>query len=178
MLFPPQDKDKTYSIGLDASLTSFGVYCHPIGHEEWYGFVVQSTARDGNDTTRVLDMASSVIESIDALPYRPAIAGIEDYGPINRTSGKVAQRAELIGILKHHLLRVVGIPLITVPPKSLKSYATGNGNSGKEDMLTAANKQGYYPDTHDEADAFFAARAAATLHKGQRIDVSFARVNP
>jgi len=168
----------TYSIGLDASLTSFGVYLHPIGHEEWYGFSVQSTARDGSDTTRVLDMATSVIESINAMPYRASIAAIEDYGPINRTSGKIAQRAEMIGILKHHLLRVVGIPLLSIAPKSLKSYATGNGNSGKEEMLTAANRQGYYPDTHDEADAFFAARAAATIYKGQHIGVSFTRVNP
>jgi hypothetical protein len=103
---------------------------------------------------------------------------IEDYGPINRMSGKIAQRAEMIGIIKHHVLRVLQVPLITVPPTSLKQFATGNGGSKKEAMLNQANALGYYPDTNDEADAFFCAKLGERVITGGRIGIDFTRTNP
>jgi hypothetical protein len=103
---------------------------------------------------------------------------IEDYGPINRTSGKIAQRAEMVGIIKHYVLRVLQVPLITVPPTSLKQFATGNGSSKKEAMLNEANKLGYFPNTNDEADAFFCAKLAERVITGGQIGIDFTRTNP
>ena len=167
----------SYSIGLDASLSSFGCYFMPIGHDEWFGFAVQTDTKHGSDTRRILDVADEVLQSIAAISGF-GIAVFEDYGPINRTSGKVTQRAEICGILKHALLRQARVPIIMVPPKSLKQFATDNGNASKDMMLDAAAKEGYYPDTSDEADAYFLAKIGTKLLAGEKIGVSFTRVNP
>lgn len=180
-MFQPTEnrvQDLAYVVGLDPSLTSFGVYCLPINHDEWYGFSLQSNAKDGNDTSRVVELAKEVADTLLDLPYPVAMAAFEDYGPINRTSGKITQRAEICGTLKSFLLIGMKVPIISLPPTSLKSFATGNARASKEDMLTRANNYGYWPDTHDEADAFFAARACENIIQGRKIDVSFTRVNP
>ena len=178
MFLPRQIKGPhSYSIGLDASLSSFGCYFMPIDHTEWFGFAVQTDTKHGSDTTRILDVADEVLQSIANIDGY-AIAVFEDYGPINRTSGKVTQRAEICGILKHALLRQAGVPIIMVPPKSFKQFATGNGNASKDMMLDAAAKEDYYPDTTDEADAYFLAKIGAQLLSGEKIGVSFSRVNP
>lgn len=171
-------QDQTYSLGLDASLSSFGVYFMPMNHNDWYGFTVITDTKHGSDTRRIIDVADEVLQSIASVEQRVSIATFEDYGPINRTSGKVTQRAEICGILKHHLLRVARVPIVLVPPKSLKQFATGNGNASKDMMRDAAAKFGYFPETDDEADAFFLSQIGARLIAGQRADVSFTRINP
>ena len=172
------DKPCSYSIGLDASITSFGVYCAPLGNADWFGFAVCSEAKEGSDTTRALEIADEVISHLNGLRHPISIVTFEDYGPINRTSGKIAVRAEICGILKHHFLRTLRVPVIMVPPNSLKQYATGKGNASKEAMLDAAAALGYYPETSDEADAFFAASVGRCIMQNVRTGVSFHRVNP
>ena len=173
MLFPNPKPNKTYCVGVDGSLTSTGVYCLPIGHDEWYGWATITNAKSGSDTRRVMDMAADITDCMDNLPYAPACVVFEDYGPINRTSGKVAQRAELCGIIKHHVLRVLRIPVITIPPTSLKQFSTGKGNSDKNAVRTAAAKLNYFPETHDEADAFFAARLGACIYHDEPVTVGY-----
>lgn len=170
---------KAYSVGLDASLTSFGVYCAPLGdHNEWYGFAVKTTPKDGPDLKRVLSIAQMVEDTVNALPYTVGVVGIEDYGPINRTSGKIAQRAEIVGILKKFVLIRLHVPIILIAPKALKKFATGNGNASKSMMLDEANRRGYYPDTNDEADAMFIALAATEAMFTGNLSVGFSRINP
>lgn len=158
------------------SLTSFGAYCAPLTDGDWYGWVLQSNARDGSDTRRVIDIAEAFIEDLQKV--KVGIITFEDYGPINRTSGKIAQRAEICGILKYFALTTLRVPVVTVPPTALKSFATGNGRASKEMMLDAAAKHGYYPDTNDEADAFFAARLGSFVANAQKTGVSFTLTNP
>jgi Holliday junction resolvasome RuvABC endonuclease subunit len=119
-----------------------------------------------------------LIANIMNLPHPVSIITFEDYGPVNRTSGKITARAELCGILKQFALRQLGVPIVMIPPNSLKQYATGKGNASKEQMLDAAAKLGYYPDTNDEADAYFAASLGERIIAGNRVGVSFHRVNP
>jgi crossover junction endodeoxyribonuclease RuvC len=178
MFLQNNPENKTYSIGLDPSLSSFGSYFLPLNHDEWYGFTTMTDTKHGTDTRRILDVAEEILQSIANLPHAPAIAVFEDYGPINRTSGKVTQRAEICGILKHHLLRIAKLPLIMVPPPSLKQFATGKGNASKDMILDAAAKHSYYPESTDEADAFFLAKIGERIIKGQTVGVSFNRVNP
>lgn len=176
MLLTTEEKDCAYTVGLDASLTSFGVFCEPLGSEPRYHWSVQSTTKDGSDTKRIMEMADAIIEDLSALTIRMAV--FEDYGPINRTSGKIAQRAEMVGILKRHFLCTLRVPIVMVPPPSLKQFATGKGKASKEDMLAAATQSGVYVDTNDEADAFFAARIGAHLLNGNKTGVSFTLANP
>jgi len=167
----------SYVVGIDASLTSFGVYCLPTNNSDWYGWSLQSNSKDGDDTSRIMELATDTVSALLSLPLPISIAVFEDYGPINRTSGKITQRAEICGIVKFHLL-TWGVPIVMVSPNSLKSFASGNGKASKDAMLTAANKLGYYPDTHDEADAFHAARLGQSILNGDITGASFHRSNP
>lgn len=123
-------------------------------------------------------MAADIIRGIDDLPYAPSVFVFEDYGPINRTSGKIAQRAELCGIIKHCAFMLRKVPIVTLTPPALKQFATGKGNANKEQMLQAAAQCGYYPDTHDEADAFFAARLGAALYDSVPVTVDYTVSKP
>jgi Holliday junction resolvasome RuvABC endonuclease subunit len=66
--------------------------------------------------------------------------------------------AELAGL--HYLVRV-GFwereqAYVVVSPATLKKYATGRGNAGKDEVLAAAIRRlGYEGTSHDEADALF-----------------------
>lgn len=180
MLLPQEIQDQKiacFSVGLDPSLTGFGVYCLPINHTDLYHWTLQSIASE-SDTRRVLSLADAVIEDIANLPHPVAVACFEDYGPINRMSGKICQRAEICGILKHHFLTARRAPVITIGPNALKTFATGNGKASKEDMLNQAAREGFYPNTNDEADAYFAAKVGLRAFKGTKVGASFERVNP
>lgn len=178
MLLSEKKDHKTYSVGLDISLTSTGVYTFPINHDEWYGWALQSTVTEGNDTSRVISMSDDILDALRSLPHTPAIAVFEDYGPINRTSGKVAQRAEICGILKYHLLYEFQIPVVAISPPSLKSFATGNGKAPKKQIIDRSNQLGYFPETSDEADAYFAARLGWKIFAGEKTGAAFHRTNP
>jgi hypothetical protein len=171
-------QDFAYSVGIDASITSCGVYCSPIEHGEWYGFSVATDSKSGTDTSRVLEIAEEVIFNLCNLPYPISIVTFEDYGPINKFSGKLTARAELCGILKQFAIQQLKVPIVMVPPTSLKQWGTGSGKASKDQILDAAAKLGYFPDTSDEADAYFAASLGERVIAGNRVGVSFHRVNP
>lgn len=176
MLQSNTPESETYCVGIDASLTSCGVYCHPTVGDEWFGWSLQSTARDGLDTTRITYFAKDIIDALNNL--RIVNITFEDYGPINKFAGKITQRAELCGIIKHQALLTWKVPIIMLSPPALKSFATGNGKATKEQMVSAAAKFGYYPDTDDEADAFHASRLGLRIYRGEKTGVAFHRVNP
>lgn len=173
-------KRTEYSIGLDPSLTSFGVALNPIGpvDDEIYHFALQSTAKDGSDQTRINTMVDLLYEALGDLDGDIQIAVFEDYGPINKTSGKITARAEICGVLKRYFLTERRIPIVAVAPKSLKSFATGNGNADKKQIINACARFGVYPDTSDEADAYFLSRLGKSILTGTRIGIPYQRYNP
>lgn len=166
-----------YSVGLDASLTNFGIYALPLdGDGDYYAWSVSSTAQDGSDLFRQLAMIELIVEDLSELNI--VVATFEDYGPINRMAGKLTQRAEMCGILKHYLSDVRKAPVITITPPALKSFATGTSKASKDEMINEAVRRGFHPANHDEADAFFAARVGDFVINGLKTGVSFTRVNP
>lgn len=52
------------------------------------------------------------------------------------------------------VIRRHGIVHTAVPPSTLKKAATGNGNTGKEQMMIAARRLGWKGDGDDEGDAY------------------------
>lgn len=172
----------TYSLGLDPSLTGFGVVFQPINHQEWYGYTLSSEAKGSTDSGRAVALGIQICQDIDNLPYKPAVATFENYGPINKTSGKITARAEICGIIKAHLLHVLRIPVILISPNALKSVAcpnrSGKGFASKEEMLQAAAAENYFAQTDDEADAYFCSKIGTRLYFNQKAGCSFERINP
>lgn len=64
---------------------------------------------------------------------------------------------EMGGVVKLGLWQVKPRPtVVTVPPKSLKMFAVGNGNANKDMMIVGAREQlGYGRNSPDEADALW-----------------------
>lgn len=58
----------------------------------------------------------------------------------------MAQAAVLIALTRMY------IPVVFVPPKTRAKFATGNGNAGKPDVLTAAVEQFGYQGTHGQTE--------------------------
>jgi Holliday junction resolvasome RuvABC endonuclease subunit len=175
------EQDHPYVVGLDVSLTSTGVYflslkrddAHPDFH-----YHLTSGPKDGLDSTRI-DNICRLLETDLTNPLYPVIAAcIEDYGPSGRIAGKVLVRAELCGILKHLLRNVIGVPYLTLSPNGLKKFATGLGRGDKTVTIAAAHDLGFITKNSDQADAFHAARFCEAYLKGQKLSVSYNRVNP
>ncbi len=62
-------------------------------------------------------------------------------------------------------LHVAGIPVVELPPASLKRLATGRGNAPKGEVLAAAIRRlGYAGHSDDEADALWLLQAAAHMY--------------
>lgn len=112
------------------------------------------------------------------MQYPIVIGCFEDYGPVNKRAGKITARAELCGMLKLYMLQSIVAPIVTVLPRSLKSFATGTHNAQKDEMIRKAAEHGFFADTSDEADAFFAARLAHRLYLGEKVGVDYTRTNP
>lgn len=160
-------------IGLDPSLTSFGVSCLAKvsdGKPSAFSFPTKST--DGSDIQRELHLYSLTIDYIKNAGNVVLVA-IEDYGPINRMAGKITQRAELIGMLKRHLLVECNIPFITIIPTQLKKYATGNAHAKKDAMMQHAAADGLFVNNSDEADAYFLAKLARLVANGDKATVGY-----
>jgi crossover junction endodeoxyribonuclease RuvC len=167
-----------YVIGLDASITSFGVYCLPYKcGGEHYGFALGSDPKLGSDTYRTQWLYEEIITTLGNLPRPIVSVCIEDYGPINARSGKITARAEMIGLLKWHFIRELKVPIIAVPPTSLKKFATGKANAKKDEIMGWAAHEGFIASCSDEADAYFCAKLARMLLDGQKVNVNYSREN-
>lgn len=180
-MFQPNTEDDqapAYAIGLDASLTSFGVYCRPINHEEWYAFTVTSTAKDGSDAKRAVNIAKEITDTLEDLPFPIRVVGFEDYGPVGRTAGKITARAEMCGIIKAYALVAMRVPIVMAVPGALKVYATGDNKASKEKMVNTAFNQGFAAQNNDEADAYFAAQLAQAVLNNEKTGCAYVRVNP
>ena len=58
----------------------------------------------------------------------------------------------LVGILRE-VAQANELPIIRVSAKTIKKHTTGNGNAGKDAMISAMKSKGYNVKTDDEADA-------------------------
>jgi hypothetical protein len=84
-------------------------------------------------------------------------------GPSYGSKGGCAhERAGLWWLVTHRLWRA-GVPTAVVAPASLKKYATGRGNAGKDEVLAGVVRRfpGVAVDGNDEADAVVLAAMGA-----------------
>lgn len=145
-------------LGLDMSLTSTGY-----AYVDRAGQYVTGRIRpkDLRGMERVTFIRDAVLEVLDEVA--PTLVAYEGYA-MGKFNGRILDRAELGGVLKleFHYRK---IPLLLVPPTSLKLFATGRGSGrgkeGKAEVMAAmARIRGRLFTSNDEADAF------ALLHMG------------
>lgn len=81
------------------------------------------------------------------------------------------QLGELGGVIRLALYEA-RLPVVELPPATLKRYATGTGNAKKDQVLAAAIRRlGYEGHINDEADALWLLHAALD-HYGQPLAVT------
>lgn len=151
-------------VGLDLSLTCTGVA--RITNREYEGTTVQVTrvtskpTRDpslADRSRRLRRLAADVV----TLAAGADLVLVEGPSYASNT-GSAHDRAGLWWLIVGRLTGA-GLNVVEVPPSSLKTYATGKGNAGKDDVLSAVVRR--YPSVtfngNDEADALVLAAMGA-----------------
>ena len=79
----------------------------------------------------------------------------------------VYQIAELGGVIRYSLW-MRKVPYVEVPPSTLKKWATGKGNVGKDEMIAAAiRKHGFEGSNNNAADAHLLWHMANAYYSGK-----------
>lgn len=148
--------------GLDVSTARIG-YAAPDGT------LVSITSRTGAEdpVRRLSELWQGIAAAIRRHPPRPDLMVIEGYslgkGPHVGILSKI--RLGEVGAVARLICFEYDIPIMEVPPTSLKRFATGKGNAKKEDMVSAAIRTGARGSVNDdEADAHHLRRMARMAH--------------
>lgn len=152
-------------IGLDLSLTRTGIALPD-------GQLRSLTPKAGaSERARRLHEIVSRLDCWIAVTH-PELAVIEDYF-VGRNVQTALRLGELGGVIRTRLFEH-GIRYIDLNTKTLKQYATGNGEASKDDMLGAALGDGVDPANHDEADAHWLRRVG--VHAFDSVEPKYLRV--
>lgn len=137
----------TSVVGLDLSLTATGI-AYPDGTAET---LHTGTRRDMSRLSLIATHIGRLLGDADPPPDLVVIEGYS-YGSQGRA---VVSMGELGGIVRYMLWREAW-RYIEIAPGTLKKYATGKGNAGKNAMLIAArDRLGYTGEDNDQADALW-----------------------
>jgi len=140
-------------VGIDPSLTSTGV-AHADGQ-----FTIKWP---GKGVDRLDDVYRRVISGAIWPDEAPDLVVIEGYA--HGRGHQAHQMGELGGVIRL-AMRHAGVTFLDVAPPSLKKYATGKGNAGKELVLVEAVKRlGYDGSSTDEADAMWLRQIGLALY--------------
>lgn len=128
------------TMALDLSLTSTGVSI---------GGVTQSIQVDTRGVERLRDIRDRIVRLV--LDNEIGIAVIEGYSYASRQS-QSHSLGELGGVVRLALFEA-DIPFVVVPPTSRAKFATGKGNAGKAEVVSAISaKTGIVWSGSDGAD--------------------------
>lgn len=98
---------------------------------------------------RLLSIRNQIFQEVDK--HIVSLAVLEGYA--YDAAGRVFELGELGGVIKAEFY-LREIPCISVPPTSLKKFATGNGSASKDRMIKAvAEKYGFETKNDNIADA-------------------------
>lgn len=128
-------------LALDLSLMRTGV-CGPDG----------ATSCIAIGELRGMPRIDAIARQVQALARGVDLVVIEGYS--YASANQAHQVGELGGCVRF-LLHRLGVPYVDVAPSSLKKYAAGKGNCGKDMMIAAAIRRfGFAGSDNNEADAF------------------------
>lgn len=129
-------------LALDLSLTRTGI-CDTGGR----------TSCLRTEKLRGMERIDLIVRHVHSLAMDADLVAIEGYS-FGSQGRAVFDVAELGGCVRFLLYRL-GVPWVDVPPSCLKKYATGKGNSGKDEMIAAAIRRfGFAGCDNNEADAY------------------------
>lgn len=139
-------------IGLDLSLSSTGVACN-LG---WTARIRVAPAAGAGPFYRLRVIRNEVMGYV-----RGADLVVVEGLAVASTTGQHLTRAGLWHLVMEWIDRE--LPWAEVPPATLKKYATGKGNAGKDEVLAAVIKRfpGIEVRGNDEADALVLAAMGA-----------------
>lgn len=147
----------SYILGLDLSLTSTGVAKIDAAARTYYTEVIKPPAK-ATGVDRIDGIVRMTKYASDHAFY-VAVEG-PSYGSMAGQKGQ-HERAGLWWCVVREL-HLFGIKPAIIPPSSLKMYATGVGNAGKDAVLLAtARRFPAFIGGNDEADALWLAAMAA-----------------
>lgn len=112
------------TMGLDLSLTSTGVSI---------GGVTQSIQSDTRGVHRLQHIRNRIIELV--VEHQITLAAVEGYSYASRHS-QAHSLGELGGVIRLALFEN-DVTFIVIPPTSRAKFATGKGNAGKPEVLSA-----------------------------------------
>ena len=138
---------RTRVLALDLALRKSGV-CSPDGETS-----VLRSSKDSSGMQRLCEIVSGLRSLLDE--HRPDVVTIEGYS-YGSSSNNLVQFGELGGLVRMLVLCTYELPMLVVPPGSLKRYATGSGNADKTQVVVAARERlGFARTDADEADALW-----------------------
>lgn len=145
-------EDRLITIGLDTSLTSTGL-------SVWDGdFIdavnIKTNPSTGTDIERMSYIADAVSDFVDN--YKPELIGIEDHAFHPKMGGDTRPR-EVAAIVKYCLYQM-NYPFVLLSIRTVKKYATGDGNADKKKMLECAREIWEECPNHDVADSLHMSR--------------------
>jgi hypothetical protein len=146
-------------IGLDLSLSSTGVAIYTPGHVE----VRRAYSKaQGSTLANRADRLIGLLGEIGDHTIGSDLVVVEGPSHGQARQGGQHDRAGLWWMVVYGL-HLNGTPVVEIPPACVKKYATGKGNSSKDEVLAAVVRR--YPDVpvmgNDEADALVLAAMAA-----------------
>lgn len=112
------------TLGLDLSLTSTGVS---------YGGTTDSIRPTTRGAERLVEIRDRVMNICEG--QRIQVVGVEGYSYMSRNS-QAHSIGELGGVVRVALFER-GIPYIEIPPTCRAKFATGKGNAGKSEVVSA-----------------------------------------
>lgn len=138
-------KDRIFVLGVDQSLRGTAICVCAKGFLD----IAFLPERKKKGVDRLLSIRERVFAEVEK--YSIVLAVMEGYA--YDSVGRVFELGELGGVLKTEFC-IRGIPCISVPPASLKKFATGNGGAAKDKMIKAvAEKYGFETKNDNIADA-------------------------
>ena len=140
-------------LALDLALTTTG-YAFPSG---------PGTFSPPTKADRGMARLAWIRDEVMTLAEGADLVVLEGYSFASR--GRQHATGELGGVVRLALWERA-VPVVEVPPSSLKKYATGRGNAPKDQVLAAAIRRlGFKGHDHNEADALWL-RTMARDHYG------------
>jgi len=168
------EHDRRWVVGVDLSLTSTAVSANHLDSSALHVKRIRSkgSKEDGlsDHIDRLNTLAVQVCSAV--LSVKPALVFMEDmmFGTAKDTS---AHRRSGLWWMVASMLYREGVPMVAVPPTSLKKWATGKGNASKDMVLAAGVRK--WPDTvsqNDEADAAWLSDMAKHTALGDAVDTT------